>query len=199
MNKQKKEKVGFLGGSFDPIHFGHLNLAFELLEKAHLDKIFFCPAFLSPHKTFGPKPALAAKRLKMVHLALKGIEAFKVLDWEAKKAKISYTVETLEELVKKYPQNHFYLLLAQDSLASFNTWKEYKKILKMATPLVGLRKGEKFDPPKLDEKLFQHHLIETRQMDISSTEIRKRLKKGLYCGHLAPKQVLDYICRHHLY
>lgn len=195
----QNKKVGFFGGSFDPIHFGHLNLAFELMEKADLKEVLFCPAFISPHKTEKPATASSKDRLEMVKRAVKDIKQFHVLDWEVKRAEVSYTAETLEELKKKHPDYDLHLLLAQDTLASFANWKGYKEILKLASPLIGFRNDITPTVPEELKIFLKNNLIPTRQLHISSTAVRERLKKGLYCGHLVPKQVLDYICQHQLY
>ncbi len=195
----QNNKIGFFGGSFNPIHFGHLNLAFELMERAGLKEVIFCPAFLSPHKKEQPAIASAEDRLEMVKRAVQEIKQFQVLDWEVKRAEVSYTADTLEKLKKKYPDSDLHLLLAQDTLASLTSWKGYKQILKLADPLIGFRNDVKPVIPAELKALVKNNLIPTRQLHISSTAVRERLKKGLYCGHLVPKQVLDYICQHQLY
>jgi len=195
----KKKLVGLLGGSFDPIHFGHLNLALEIKEKSFLDEVWLLPAFLSPHKLHRPAAASAFHRLRMAALAVKDLDGFRVLDLEVKKKHPAYTIDTLQEIQKRFPKIALRLLLSQEALLSFSDWKEAGKILKIAPPLVGLRGGGEHELPLKLEKKFKQNLILTRRLEISSTEIRNRLKKKLYCGHLAPKQVLDYIARHHLY
>ena len=195
----KNKQFGFFGGSFDPIHFGHLNLAFELMERASLEKVLFCPAFLSPYKQDKPATTAADNRLEMVKKAIADIPQFEVLDLEVKKQKVSYTIKTLEELKKTYPDTDFHLLLAQDILADFTGWKDYKKILTLASPLIGFRNDITPAVPEELKFLLKNKLIPTRQLHISSTSIRDRLKKKLYCSHLMPKQVLDYIYQHKLY
>ncbi len=194
-----RKKIGFFGGSFDPVHFGHINLALELLEKKALQQVFFCPAFVSPYKQNRPPKVSVEHRLKMLELALHDIKQFQIFDWEIKQQKISYTIDTLLKIKNMYPDADIYLLLSQDTLVSLTGWKDYRKILEIATVLVGFRDDSKFIMPAELKPVLKNSLIATRQLHISSTCIRERLKKKLYCGHLLDKQVLDYIYQHQLY
>lgn len=172
--------TGFLGGTFDPIHFGHLNLAINLKEKAGLDKIIICPAWVSPFKE-GQKMASPQHRLAMCRLAIEGLKGFEVLDYEIKKAGPSYTIDTI-----KYLNRPLRLLLGDDQLKDFSKWKEADLLKKLAPPLVGTRfqkEGETTIPI----------------MEISSTDIRQRLKAKEPCVHLVPHKVLDYIFKNDLY
>ncbi len=168
-------KVGVLGGSFDPIHIGHLHLALSLKESAHLDKVFLVPARLSPFKEGSPPHASAEDRLAMVCLAVASIPGFEVLDWEIRREAPSYTIDTIRHL-RQDPSLQLHLLIADDQLETFSLWKEVEELIKLAPPLVG-----------------------ARSFDVSSTEIRARLQKKAYCGHLVPAPVLEYIERNHLY
>src|ERR1700733_15012261 len=130
-----KGRIGLFGGTFDPIHFGHLNLAFELLEKCQLKEIWFCPAQTSPHKQ-QQVSAPAQHRLKMVELAIRGIPQFKVIEHELRRPAPSYTVDTLRELIQEAQQSgsgyQFALILASDSLSGFMSWKEPQAIVELA-------------------------------------------------------------------
>lgn len=163
--------TGFLGGTFDPIHFGHLNLAITLKEAHGLDKILICPAWENPFKT-GKKMASPEHRLAMCRLAIEGLKGFEVLDYEVKKGGPSYTIDTIQ-----YLNRPLRLLLGDDQLAGFSKWKEAETLKKLAPPLVGSRET----------------------MQISSTNIRERLERGLPCVHLVPYKVLDYIFKNDLY
>jgi len=165
------KKVGFFGGSFDPIHFGHLQLAVELLESG-LDEILFCPAYCSPFKIKEP-PIEGRHRLEMIRRAIFEIPNCRVTAIELERKEPSFTVDTLRML------NHdvqYRLILTEESAKHLDKWKEPEEIVRMAPPIIGKR-------------IFP----------ISSTEIRARLKKKLYCGHLVPKVALDYIEEHELY
>jgi nicotinate-nucleotide adenylyltransferase len=168
------KQIGFFGGSFDPIHFGHLHLAIHMFEHYGLQEILFCPAYRSPLKADQPSTALPAHRLEMLKLVLAEIPQFRVTSIEVEKSQISYTVDTLQKLAKAGVQ--YRLILTDESAASFAQWREPDIIQQLAPPLIG-----------------------KRAFPISSTEIRERLKKKLYCGHLIPAKALDYIERHGLY
>ena len=178
-NNGRMKKKALFGGSFDPPHFGHLNLAIEMLERYQFEKVFWIPAARSPFKEEVSDPG---HRLEMVKLATKDIAQFEVLDLEIKRKPPSYTIDTLEEL--NCDPDHFSLLLADDIYHSFSQWKEAKKIEQKVEILVVSRGNEGISIPK---------------MEISASRIRERLKKGLYCGHLLPANVLDYIYENQLY
>ncbi len=188
-------KMGFLGGTFDPIHFGHLNLAIELMERHKLDKVLFCPAGLSPGKEEAPPRAGAADRLEMVKLAIEPLPAFSVTDIELKRGGPSYTIDTLRALQKQLPLAQFHLLLGEDLLVGLSHWKEIENLLKLAPPLVGTRKLKSFPPLKS----VATGLTQIPLLDISSTQVRDRIEKDQYCGYLLPAKVLDYIAQHRLY
>ena len=193
----KQEKiVGFFGGTFDPIHFGHINLVLEIKEKQGLDEVLFCPAALSPHKLQKPPFASAAERLTLVQLAISDIPGFSVTDLEINRGGISYTIDTLRALYQQKTEKvQLRLIIAQDSIQHFSQWREYKEILNIAPPLIGIRADFPTELPDFLKK----NLVKTNKMEIDGTRIRERLKKGLYCGHLLPAKVLDYIYKHQLY
>lgn len=195
-------KIGFFGGTFDPIHFGHLYLAIEILEKRQLDRVFFCPAQRSPQKGESEPVAPAADRLAMVALAIEPIEAFSLIDTEIQRPGPSYTIDTIRELKKEFPKDQFHLILGEDLLAGVSEWKEVEKLFELAPPLVGSRHQKlstKIVLPKPLEDALQSGLTHIPLVDISSTALRKRLKMKKYCGHLLPGKVLDYIEQNRLY
>jgi nicotinate-nucleotide adenylyltransferase len=198
------KKIGYLGGTFDPIHFGHLNLAIEALEKGKLDEIWFCPTSQSPHKLNSP-PISIHHRLQMAKLALEGYPEFKVLEEEASLGQPHYTYNTLIKL-QSDPKNHnkkFYLLFSEDLLFQFHTWYQAEALLTQFPLFVASRKVD--DLPSINEiknplilKALKEK-VEIRTLEINSREIRQRLKNKLYCTHLTPLKVLDYICENGLY
>ena len=188
------KRIGILGGSFDPIHFGHLLMAQSAVEILKLDAVFFVPANCSPFKTAYPLPA-AAKRLVMVKEAIKGNPAFKVYDGELRRGEISYTIDTLKELKAKYPGSKFFLLMGGDNLRTFHRWKEPQGILKLATLVILNRPG--FD--KNYPKRWPYVKINMPAVDISSSDIRQRLKTKKSIWYLTPKAVIRYIKRYRLY
>ncbi|MCH9608901.1 MAG: Nicotinate-nucleotide adenylyltransferase [Chlamydiales bacterium] len=178
--------IGLFGGTFDPIHFGHLNLALEIKEKCGLSEVWFIPSHTSPFKQDKNGQNAPLDRLEMVKRALEEVPGCFCLDIEVKRPPPSYTIETIEELEKEYPNKKFALILSDETYAHFSSWKEGEKIKKKVKILVGNRTATK-------------GAVSTAVMEISSTEIRHRLKKKLYCGHLVPGKVLDFIDENNLY
>ncbi|MBS0620026.1 MAG: nicotinate-nicotinamide nucleotide adenylyltransferase [Verrucomicrobia bacterium] len=178
----KKKKIGVFGGSFDPIHNGHIHLALSLKELVGLDEVLFVPTTLSPFKSSKPPVASAADRLEMVRQAIAPIGGFSVLDWEIRGPGPTYTIDTIRRLQEE-GRGELHLLMGDDLLPRLNEWKESAALQVLAPPLVGSRTGP----------------LQIPLLDISSTRVRERLSKKYYCGHLVPQAVLDYIQAHGLY
>ncbi len=192
--------IGFFGGSFDPVHFGHLNLAIQMLEKHRLSKILFCPAYVSPHKQGKPPAAPKHHRKAMAALAISPIKEFQLLDWELQQVGPSYTIDTIRELKRQHPQESIRLILGEDALKEFFAWKEVEELVHLAPPLIGSRLGTApADMPPVLHKAVLAGITKTSEMEISSTDVRARLALGKYCGHLVPAKVLDYIHQNQLY
>jgi nicotinate-nucleotide adenylyltransferase len=199
--------IGIFGGTFDPIHFGHLSLAMDMLDKHQLEEVWFCPVGISPHKQESP-PTAVEHRLKMLQIALEDIYEFKILDVETKRQGPSFTIDTLRDLFaserKQQQPREFCLILGDDALQNFCNWHQPEEIVKLVPVFIGRRALEPF---KLEDakmhpavlKALTAGLTETRIMEISATEIRKRIAEGQYCGHLLPAKVLDYIYDNKLY
>ncbi len=202
---KKKRRVGFLGGTFDPIHFGHINLAIELKEKANLDEVWFCPTHISPFRVNIPPVTGPKKRAEMIRLAIGDIKGFSLNEIELHRPPPSYTVDTIKQLQAEHPDVHFYLLLGEDSLLGLEAWKGVEELISLAPPLIACRRStleSELKTPSLPhflEEKVQKGEIQTNYIDISSSSIRKRLKERLYCGHLLPGKVLDYIYKNQLY
>ena len=195
------KKVGIIGGSFDPIHFGHFGLALSLLEAHSLDEILWIPAKRNPLKKHMPVADL--HRMQMLKLALEDIPFFKISDLEIKREGASYTIDTLNELKRSNSNNQYYLLLGDDVISQFMKWKAPGEIVNLATLLIGAREGAALPdlshfPDKIKKSLLSGW-TSIPILDISSTHLRKRLKDNLVCSHLMPAKVLDYIAAHHLY
>ncbi|MEI6242978.1 MAG: nicotinate-nucleotide adenylyltransferase [Chlamydiota bacterium] len=197
------KKVGLFGGTFDPIHNGHIFLALQLMEMNMLDEVIFCPAFLSPFKKEKPPSATSEDRFRMVQLAIEGISGFTLTDIEIKRSQPSYTIDTIRSLQKNNPKIQYRLLFAEETLWKLDEWKDVNSLLEIAPPLIGGREGS-FEthlqnlPSSLQEMVKGNYFL-TKKMDISSTEIRARIPKKMYCGHLTSQKVLDYIYRNNLY
>ncbi len=202
-------RIGLLGGTFDPFHFGHINLGLELQEKHDLDEVIVCPAATSPFKTAQSPLASAGQRLQMAQIATEGVKGWRAIDWELKREGPSYTIDTVRAIRAEAEKNKekiaLYLLLGEDILDKLSEWKEVEMLLDLAQPLIGCRdKGKNHSstteclPPVL-EKVCLQGMTPTRVFDVSSTLIRDRLKRKLYCGHLLPAKILDFIYQHQLY
>jgi nicotinate-nucleotide adenylyltransferase len=188
-------KVGIFGGTFDPIHLGHLITAQSVKEIRELEKIIFIPAFISPHKS-DIKTSSPEDRLKMIKLAIKNIPFFDYSDMEIKMGGVSYTIDTLRELKKQYEKLEF--IIGYDNIFSFHTWKDPDEILKLSTIIV-LKRKSSHAPPFQDKYYRQAVFVETRGIEISATDIRERVKHGMPINFLVPPTVMEYIYNQKLY
>ncbi len=189
-------RVGILGGTFDPLHLGHLLIAQEVQGRLTLDQVFFIPAALPPHKK-KVKISPAWHRLQMVKLAVKNNPKFKVLDLELKRKGASYTVDTLSELNRRYPGTQFFLILGEDNLEFIKSWKEPEEIFRLAKVIFVPRPG--FKNNQSQSRLKTGKVLKLPEIDISSTDIRNKVKKGISIRYLVPEKVLRYIQKHNLY
>ena len=188
-------KVGIFGGTFDPIHLGHLITAQSVREIRNLEKIIFIPAFISPHKSEA-KTSSPEDRLNMIKLAIDDISFFTYSDMEINKGGVSYTVDTLRELKKKYDELEF--IIGYDNIFSFHTWKHPDEILNLAKIIV-LKRKSSHPPPFEDKYYLQADFVQTRGIEISATDIRERVKNGMPINFLVPTSVMEYIYSHKLY
>ena len=178
-------RIGVFGGSFDPVHLGHLWIAESALESLELDELRWIPTAQSPLKPSGPV-ASNEDRLQMLRLAVSGREKFVVDDRELRRGEVSYTVDTMTELQKEIPDAQWILIIGSDSLASFQKWHQPKKLLEMTSLAVVQRGGE----PDIDFQMIkgltsedriadmQRQVIKMPVIEISSTEIRQRVQSG---------------------
>lgn len=188
-------KIGIFGGTFDPIHHGHLITAQSVREIRNLDKIIFIPTYISPHKT-NVKTSSPEDRLNMIKLSIEGVDFFEVSDFEIKKHDVSYTVDTLREFKKHYDEIE--LIIGYDNIFKFYTWKEPDEIMKLARVIVLKRKSSQ--PVEfIDKYVEQATFVQTRGIEISATDIRHRVHQGLPIHYLVPKEVEKYILEHKLY
>ena len=188
-------KVGIFGGTFDPIHLGHLITAQSVKEIRELEKIIFIPAFISPHKS-NAETSSPEDRLNMIKLAIKDIPFFDYSDMEIKMGGVSYTVDTLRELKKQYENLEF--IIGYDNIFSFNTWKDPDEIMKLSTIIV-LKRRSSHAPPFKDKYYHQAVFVQTRGIEISATDIRERVKLGKPINFLVPPPVMEYIYKQKLY
>lgn len=195
-------RIAIFGGSFDPIHIGHINLAISFLEKCALDLLFFIPNLRNPYKIDLPI-ASAIDRLHMIQLAIQDIPKMHVLDVELLQQAGSYTIDTVRILFARgvvMPDDKLFLVLGEDTATDFYRWKEVDTLCTLVTPLVGTRSTSfhSYPDPKI-EKIIEAGRIKTALFDISSTNIRKRLSAEQYCGHMIQQAVLSYIKQNNLY
>ena len=185
-------KIGIYGGSFNPVHNGHLNVAEWVLEKTDLDKIIWVPLYKPYHKDLTDliEPF---HRYNMLKLALEGMERYGISTIEIDAQVISYTLDTLLKLKEVYPEDELYEIIGGDSAETFHLWKDYEKILANAKVLVYARKGHEV---KIMENM---ELIDAPYMDISSTMIRDKLEEGEDISNFVPKAVEEYIKVNNLY
>lgn len=194
--------IGILGGTFNPIHYGHLMIAEFLRSELELSKVIFIPTGNPPHKVADVD---AIKRNEMVRIAIKGNENFEVSDIETYREGNSYTVDTIIEL-KKEIKDKLYFLIGLDTLYELKTWEKIDKLSKKIEFVVALR------PKYVNEEDIKRELdflnskygtkvriIHTPQYEISSTELRDRISKNKSCKYLIPDEVLEYINRNELY
>ncbi len=189
------EKVGVLGGTFDPPHIGHLILAQEAILRLKLKEVNFIPAAYPPHKGCSPI-ASPSQRLKMVDLATSEDPRFKTLDIELRRPGPSYTVETIQELRKAWgPVKEIFFLMGSDSLRELSTWREPELLVKICQVVVAIRPGQS------PQGRFAQEVIplEMPLIGVSSTQIRERVRKGEPISYLVPKAVEAYIRREGLY
>jgi nicotinate-nucleotide adenylyltransferase len=189
------ETIGILGGSFDPIHIGHLITAQVILEKRNLSKIIFVPCYISPHK-IKKGASLPYHRLKMAKLAIKNMPYFEVSDIELKKEEISFTIDTLREMKNKY--ENIELIIGFDNILKFDKWKNPDEIFDIAKVIVMNRKVENniFEKNKYYDL---SSLVDTPIIEISSTKIRERIKNNLPVDFYLPEKVKQYIYKNKLY
>lgn len=187
-------KVGIFGGTFDPVHYGHLITAQSVIEKRNLDKLILIPSFISPLKQ-DEKHASPEDRLEMLKLAVEGNDQLEISDFEIRKENISYTIETVKYFLQKY--NSIELIIGYDNLLVFDKWKEPNELVKICKVVVMKRIT---DLPDKSNKYFDKvTIIDTPVIEISATEIRKRIKEGLPVNYLLPGNVINYIKRKDLY
>jgi len=188
--------IGLFGGSFNPIHNGHVRLAKSLLQEAALDEVWF---LVSPQNPFKQDQQLLDddKRLQLVRLALKEEPQLMASDFEFHLPKPSYTWNTLQALEQEYPERKFTLLIGGDNWEAFDKWYRYEDILKRYPIIVYPREGSKVPGVKFQGSEIQ--IVETPLINISSTQIRQRLQEGKSVRGLVNTEVAMVIEQEHLY
>jgi len=201
----KINKIGIMGGTFDPIHIGHLFIAEETLERLNLDKILFIPAGVSPHK-INSKTTAPQHRFLMTAIAVNSNERFYLSSIEIERQGPSFTIDTMRALRELYPKNiELFFITGGDTFIDLETWKDYDLLLELVSFVVFTRAG--YDNELLDKKI-QHFREGYRAnitkiciplLEVSSTDIRERVKQGRTVKYLIPEGVEEYISKHRLY
>ncbi len=197
------KKIAMFGGTFDPIHNGHISLAVQASKLLHLDEVLLIPTNIPPHKQMHAAPGY--HRLAMCRLAAQGRDFLTVSDRELHRAGPSFTVDTLHELRTEYPDAKLYLIMGSDMFFTLEQWRESEEILRLAVICTGAREPGEF--PRLKEHAQHLHdaygaaceVMDIVVREISSTKIREKLAIGEDLSAILPKQVLSYIRAHHLY
>ena len=206
-NDQCRIRIGILGGTFNPIHMGHLIMAEEVCKHHHLSKIIFIPAYIPPHKYVNDL-AEAHHRHQMIKAAISGISKFEVSDLEIMREGKSYTIDTIQQILNHYGEDsEIFLIMGADSLNELELWKNIKKLSQLCHFVIVNRPGFKTEASaRLVEIIGSANIldmerlrIEIAPVDISSTNIRKRLNGGVEINGLVPECVEAYIKEHGLY
>ena len=220
MNNKKLRRVGVFGGTFNPIHLGHLRAAEEIREILSLNRIIFIPSSIPPHKKSTELPK-SMHRLRMVELATNGNSLFDVSEFEIKKKGISYTIDTLKYFKKYFPEYELFFLLGTELFSEIDTWKEFINLFDLANFSVIKRPGyygsvfsmiplalqDKFHYYRernhttfyINDKLNLICFVEIAGLQISSSQIREFIRKGKSIKYMVPDEVESYIISNKLY
>jgi nicotinate-nucleotide adenylyltransferase len=193
-------RIGIFGGSFDPIHQGHLILAEACREQVELDQVWFMPCAVQPHKNSGAR-ATDRQRVEMIELAIAGHDGFSLSKIEIERGGTSYTVDTLKQIRESNSEDQLFLLMGDDSLESFESWREPKTICELAVPVIVNRPGSgKVDLSVLQQfvdgqrfELFQSSTVQSPMIEISSSNIRSSVADEKSIRYQIPRSVQKYI------
>jgi len=194
----------FFGGSFDPIHIGHLILARDVREFFSYQKVVFIPAYISPLKVRKGHSAPPEDRLNMLLLAIRGVKYFSIEPYELERKDVSYTLYTVKYLRAKYGLKKVHWLMGDDTFLQFHKWFKWKELLNYLLPVVVLRNSSPDTVVEYATKVLglegeDFRLYTSRRIEISSTEIRNRLKEGKDIRYMVPEEVEAYIREKNLY
>ncbi|MDH7511437.1 MAG: nicotinate-nucleotide adenylyltransferase [Clostridiales bacterium] len=215
-----EERIGLLGGTFNPIHLGHLRAAEEIEEKFSLAAVLFIPSYIPPHK-LTTEIAAPADRLAMVKLAVQGWPRFAASSIEIEARETSYSITTIDKVKRAYQDAWLFFIVGVDAFLEIETWKSYREVLEQCRFIVVSRPGyslgqaKKVLPGEYRDKILdarglgrvgqssirknQIFLVDIQALDISSTEIRRRIRRGEPIKGLVPEAVEEYINNNRLY
>ncbi|MEQ9618181.1 MAG: nicotinate-nucleotide adenylyltransferase [Deltaproteobacteria bacterium] len=220
MENNGKKKVGLFGGTFDPVHMGHLRAGEEIREMLGLSEVYFIPSALPPHKE-SSEVTPSRHRLKMLELALDSNPFFEICEYEVEKSSASYTIETLKYLTGLHADHEFYFIVGNELFSDIETWKDYRELFKLSNFAVitrpGFSNGEPPKPPlalgadfsydkNTENVIFYRNknskviaFTQIRGLEVSSTEIRRLIKTEKSIRYLVPGPVEEYIMSNMLY
>ena len=201
-----KPRIGILGGTFNPVHNGHLRMARAARDKFSLDRVLFIPDYLPPHKP-GEGLVSGRHRLAMLRRALRGHPDYRVLEIELRRKGRSYTVETIRELRRELGSRpEFFLIMGADNLLEISTWKEIAALVRLVRFIVVTRPGSRLNRLRGENRSWARQLRREGRLDylslslpISSREIREKIRRGDTWEALVPPEVAAYIKAKHLY
>lgn len=202
---EKRKRIGLMGGTFDPIHIGHLILGETAYEQFQLDKVLFMPAGNPPHKTNREDRATDAQRTEMVRRAIASNPHFELSLEEMNRDGYTYTYKTLERLKEQNPDTDYYFILGADSLYDFEDWREPARILNACTILVATRNHTSHEKLNamislLEEKYHGNiEKLDSLNIDISSKQIRSWIAKKKSLAYYVPEDVISYIRKNNIY
>lgn len=199
-------RIGVFGGTFDPVHLGHLILAEQCREQAQLDQVLFIPSARPPHKLDQPLTAFR-HRVEMLQFAVAGHPVFRIDELEENRAGPSYTADTLEELRRREPQAQLWLMIGADCLPDIPGWHEPAQIISAAGLLIVARPGSptwsdvdlRANLGMTRDSVLNHQVVQMPLIEIASRDIRRRVKEGRSIRFLVPRAVECYIETHYLY
>lgn len=182
-------KIGLFGGAFNPVHNGHMAVARAAIKSANLDKLVFIPTGNAPHKK--ESQISREDRYNMLIEAISGEEKMVVSDYEIKREEVNYSADTVEYFKSVYPDDELFFIVGDDSYNNFDSWYQPHRILENSTLLVFPREGAEVIPPAV--------AISMDIVEVSSSDIREKIKMGKDCRKLLPKPVFNYIIESNLY
>lgn len=199
-------RIALFGGSFNPVHNGHVNLVKETAEKNGIDRVYVIPTFISPFKKDSTGFVADGKdRLEMCRLAFAKLPYVTVSDWELSQSEVSYSVNTVEHFRKEFPEDELFFIMGSDMLLSFDKWHKWQDILKMCTVIAASREDGGSDIERLREKAAQLSrfgkviVTEITAFELSSSEIREKIIKNCDLSCYMDKNVVEYIEENRIY
>jgi len=191
-------KLCVFAGTFNPIHNAHLAMGSYVLEHFNFDKILFIPAFKPPHKDYDEN--LSEHRLNMVRIAVEDNPKFEISEIEFERDEKSYTYDTIRELYKKYDTaEKISFIIGTDAFGQIETWYKTEELKNLIDFVVFIRENDIVDFSKLKEKGYNYTFANMKHIEISSTDIRERIKQGLSINNFVPRKVEEYIIENGLY